>query len=534
VPRVRQRPAASGVHPLGEGGRASPLSPRPAGTRAAVAPSPWKRPAGRTTAQPSGRGVAQGVSTKPSERRPSTTGREIGFRYCRGCLDKQRQIDELKAELVRVKARLRYQERTAREGPFGSSTPSARIPIKASSLPERQQRRGGGKPGHPGHGRQAVAVDAGEPAETIRLPDACPHCGARLQILGSKRRALIDCQPIRMIRRVLRLQRKRCPRCRRVFQAHAPGVFPKSLYGNQLLAHVAVQHYVYGVTLGQLERQTGIGYSSLVQALHGLARRLAPVLVPLRRRYRRARVKHADETGWRTDGKNGYAWLFATPKLSLFRFRKTRSAQVVREVLGPRRLPGVLIVDRYNAYNRAPCRLNYCYAHLKRDVEDLAKEFPDNPEVLAFVEAFAPLLGQAIHLRTLRLSLPAFRRQAHRIQQDILRLVAAPASHPAVQKIQNLFREKADRLYAWTRHPSIPADNNLAERELRPLVIARKISFGSQSDAGAQTREVLMSVLLSLKKRTPQVQPAFKAALDALAEDPTRSPYALLFSLNSS
>ncbi|MHC4397512.1 MAG: IS66 family transposase [Planctomycetota bacterium] len=59
------------------------------------------------------------------------------------------------------------------------------------------------------------------------------------------------------------------------------------------------------------------------------------------------------------------------------------------------------------------------------------------------------------------------------------------AGHPAIQKIQDIFREKADRLYHWAGDRIIPADNNLAERELRPLVIAVKISFGSQSDAGA-------------------------------------------------
>jgi transposase len=44
--------------------------------------------------------------------------------------------------------------------------------------------------------------------------------------------------------------------------------------------------------------------------------------------YRNSPVKHADETGWRTDGNNGYAWLFCTPEISIFRIRKTRSASV--------------------------------------------------------------------------------------------------------------------------------------------------------------------------------------------------------------
>ncbi len=63
--------------------------------------------------------------------------------------------------------------------------------------------------------------------------------------------------------------------------------------------------------------------------------------------YKKASVKHADETSWHNDGQNNYAWLFTTPELSIFRFRKTRSAQVVKEVFGEKALPGVLVVDRY-------------------------------------------------------------------------------------------------------------------------------------------------------------------------------------------
>ena len=95
-------------------------------------------------------------------------------------------------------------------------------------------------------------------------------------------------------------------------------------------------------------------------------------------------------------------------------------------------------------------------------------------------------------------------------------------------------REKAERLYHWAGDRSIPVDNNLAERELRPLVIARKISFGSQPDAGVRTREILMTVLHTLKKRTPDVTSAFRTALDKLAEDSDIDPYKAMFSFDSS
>jgi transposase len=75
----------------------------------------------------------------------------------------------------------------------------------------------------------------------------------------------------------------------------------------------------------------------------------------------------------------------------------------------------------------------------------------------------------------------------------------------------------------------IPADNNLAERDLRPTVIARKVSFGSQSDAGAQTRGVLMSVLPTLKKRQVDVVAQLKRVLDQLALDLHQDPFLLLF-----
>ena len=176
-----------------------------------------------------------------------------------------------------------------------------------------------------------------------------------------------------------------------------------------------------------------------------------------------------------------------------------------------------------------PCAIQYCYAHLLREVADLSKEFPDFSEVSQFVAAFAPLLAQAIQLRAQEPILARFRQRALELKLEIKALVHSPAQHPGIQKIQNIFREKATRLYHWAKTPAIPADNNRAERELRPLVIARKISFGSQSEQGAQTREILMSVLHTLRKRTTDLFGTFKRALDALAKDEQRDPYNLLF-----
>jgi len=448
---------------------------------------------------------------------------------CPGCLEKQLVIDRQKEEIARLKARLRYQERTAQEGPFGSSTPSAQIPIKPNTTPECSHRRGGAKAGHKGHGRRGIPTDEVSRQRWVAGPERCPYCGGALDPKGTKARTVIDVDPVR--KQVIRyeLEQRDCTGCHRTFTARPRGVFAKSLLGNRLLAYVALEHYLHGLTLGRLSTQLGLGQGTLWAALHQLARRLAKVPERLLLEYRRARVKHADETGWRNDGLNGYAWLFCTALVSLFRFRQSRAASVAQEVFGAKRLAGVLVVDRYKGYNQAPCAIQYCYAHLLREVQDLAKEFPDTAEVLRFVASLAPLLAQAIKLRAHGLKLPAFRQRALELKLEIKSSIYAPAQHPGIQRIQNIFRENASRLYHWSKRPTIPAENNRAERELRGLVIARKVSFGSQSEQGARTREILMSVLHTLGKRTDDVFGTFKDCLDALAEDEKRDAYELLF-----
>jgi len=454
--------------------------------------------------------------------------------YCKECLNKQQTINELEEEISSLKSKLHYQERTAKEGVFGSSTPSSKIPVKPNSPKAHQRNRGGGKVGHKGHGRASICEEDADKVEKIPIGNVCPDCGSTLEQKGTKARTVIDCQPVKMKKIVYHLERKRCPKCKKVISAKPPGVLARCLYSNQLLAYVAVQHYIYGNTLGQIEKQTGIGYSSLVDAMHQLSKRLKDVPNALIEVYRDSPVKHADETGWRTDGNNGYAWLFCTPDISIFRVRKSRSASVAKEVFGEKPVQGVLVVDRYNGYNKMPCSIQYCYAHLLRTVKDLEKDFPENVEIKAFVKALAPQLANAISLRTLDITDRQFKQQAAKIKNEIINISTRQARHPAIQKIQDIFRENADRLYHWAEDRNIPADNNLAERELRPLVIARKISFGSQSDAGARTREILMTVLHTLKKTTADVTTVFKSALDKLAEQGDTDPYKAIFSFDSS
>lgn len=454
---------------------------------------------------------------------------DYGVNLCEGCLEKQREIDRLREEVRLLKARLNQRERQQEEGVFGSSTPSSLKPLKANSKQDQSEKRGGAKNGHPGHGRRACSAAEADEIHRVELRERCPDCGGPLGAASIRTRTVAEIAPIVVKRICYELERRSCRNCRKSFQAQAPGVLPKSLLGNQLLSEIVGEHYLQGVPLSSLTRRFGLNLGTVIDALHRLSRSFHPALKQLKEEYRRAPVRHADETGWRTDGHNGYSWLFCTDRVSLCLYRQMRSASVVKEVLGEKDLDGVLVVDRYNGYNKIRCRIQYCYAHLLRDVEDLRDEFAEEAEVQTFTTTVIPLLSEAMHLHGKTLSDEQYYRAAGSLKRKIEQVMKAEARHLGIRRIQDLFIEKAERMYQWAKDRRVPADNNRAERELRPTVIARKVSFGSQSEAGAKTREVLMSVMQTLKKRIKDPIREFKRALDELALDANLDAVKTLF-----
>lgn len=448
---------------------------------------------------------------------------------CPECLEKQRKIDSLTEEVQRLKDKLRYTQRKQMEGAFGSSTPSSKLPVKPN-VDNTTKKAKGARLGHKGNGRKRFDENVADQVVHLKADHvACPQCGGVLQDKGVESRMVLESSPVVPKKVFYQLPKQYCPYCRKSFRPKPAGVLPKSLFGNQLIANAVEAHYLTGVPMGRICDQTGMGPGALVEVFQRIARLFKDAPEALIKQYRNAPVKHADETSWRTNGKNGYAWLFATPKISIFRFGESRSAAVPKEVFGQQPLSGVLLVDRYSAYNKVPCQIQYCYAHLLRDITDLEKNFPNESQVSRFVGTAAPLISLAMGLRSQAITDCEFAQRAALLKSDIEAVMQSPAKHLGIQHIQNIFRQNPLRLYQWAIDRHVPADNNLAERDLRPSVIARKISFGSASDAGARARSVLATVVSTLKKQQINVSAHLKNVLDQLACNINQDPTSLLF-----
>lgn len=459
-----------------------------------------------------------------------------GLNLCEACLEKQREIDRLTEEVARLRIQLSQKKRKNREGYWGSSTPSAKQPLKANSPAEERRKQGGAKPGHKGNGRSGHSTEEADEVHQINASQSlCPHCQVSLWHRGYRMRSVLELEPIKVKRVIYQLERRSCPRCERYFQATAPGVLPHALVSNNLLIEIAESHYLQGIPLARISERLGLNYGTVVEALHRVAALFKQSLEQLKAEYRSSLVRHADETTWRTDGHNGYCWLFTSDSVSLYLYRATRAAKVVQEVFGKQLLEGYLVVDRYQGYSRVPCRVQYCYAHLLRDLKDTQAEFIDEPEVESFTTSMIEHLAQAMHLTAnKKMEDEQYYQEAQELKRQMFVACQEGSQHLAVKRWQDFFVEEENKLYQWVEERRVPCDNNRAERELRPTVIARKVSFGSQAEEGAKTREVLMSVLHTLKKRVRNPRQRLKEVLDKISQQPELEPSTLLFAADSS
>ena len=443
--------------------------------------------------------------------------RDYGVNSCDGCFEKQRVIDRQLEEIQRLKQKLNVNQRKSEKGFFGSAAPSSKIPLKPNSLAENQAKKGGATIGHRGVGRQVFSsTEADEVRFAAVEAETCQTCQCRLSRQSSNERAIYEMEGERVRKIYYEIERKACRQCRQIVAGKVESAMPRAALSNRLVAEVAEQHYVLGRTLGQIAERLGINYSTLSESLKRIGKVLEPGLERLKSDYRQAAVRHADETGWRTDGAGGYSWYFGSQAVSLHLFRETRGASVAKEVFGGEQLPGVLVVDRYNGYNRVPCQIQYCYAHLLREIKDLESEFEASQEVKNYTRAMKLHLTDAMQLRKRELSEADYLKQADELKAKIEELNQRQAKHGAIRKWQDFFVEKEARLYQWCLSQEIPAENNYAEREIRRTVIARKMSFGSQSREGAKTREIWTSILQSLKKREVNPRDKLVRALESV------------------
>jgi len=243
-----------------------------------------------------------------------------------------------------------------------------------------------------------------------------------------------------------------------------------------------------------------LSIGEIVELTHTVRRELQPEMDALLTTVQGSGVIHGDETGWRENGQNGYVWGFlgvAPQPVYYFVYHQSRASRIPQGILGLH-FKGHLISDFYGGYNVIRGPHQRCWVHMLRDLHQLKEAHAETADVLAWATSVRALYDEG---QTWRQAHPTPTEAACQEQYDALLTRAcalgekyALTEHPCRTLAKRILRHQ-DELFQFVRHPEVPADNNPAERALRPLVIMRKISGGSRSAEGSKTRLTLFSLV---------------------------------------
>ena len=384
----------------------------------------------------------------------------------------------------------------------GSSGMPGNQPHSSRQAPEKKEPR---KPRRHGFARQRMT-----PTRRVEHAVAvCPDCGTHLNggwVQRTREVIELPVAPVEVTEHAL--VARICPVCqrRRLPKEALQGV----VLGQQRLGVNLVSLMVTLREEGRLPiriiqwyletvHQLHLSVGAIVQAVHGVARQAETAVREVLEQVRASPVVQGDETGWRQDGSNGYVWTFSTPSERYF-LRRGRDKGVVDEVLDSS-FSGVLVSDFYAAYNHYPGLKQRCWAHLLRDIHDLKGLYPEDAGLAQWAEAVHQVYTEA------KASVLPRAQPGHRTQlmlEEKLMVLARPfLKDPlAVQaKLCRRMERFIKELFVFASDPAVPSDNNAAERSLRHLVTSRKISGGTRSGQGTDSKMTLASLFGTWRAR---------------------------------
>ena len=334
-----------------------------------------------------------------------------------------------------------------------------------------------------------------------------------------------------------------CPSCRRTVYATAPGELRNCAIGPTTKAVGVWLHHQLKLPFRQVQDlfATLFGMSFVpASALNfslTAASRSQPLYDDLREKIRASTLLHLDETSWRLDGLGAWLWYAGNAALDFFHIDRSRATEVIASILGDD-FAGDIVSDGYAVYDALLVRWRQtCLAHIICTAKEIAAEIPliENPAPyqpdIAFADAVAGFFSDVCDLDQKRRSGHLSRKRARALVPTLRRrleaLCAIGLSHPKALNLRDRLlspARDAKKLFTFLTRPGMPPTNNHAERALRGPVLARKISFGSRSDAGAHAFAVLASILGTARR---QNQPAIPFLYALFTADPLAAHAAL-------
>jgi len=438
----------------------------------------------------------------------------------------ERQYEALKAENAMLREQI---ERNSQN----SSKPPSQDIRKGFKSKEKKEK---GKPrgaqfGHGGYEPKFYPLAACETVEE-HYPKHCLNCGTVLQGKDPApyRVQQVELPPVLPVVREHRFHALPCACCGASTRAWDEAVIGSSRYGERVVATVGILSGQYRqshrMVQGLLGELFGVELSvgSINQLRQESSTAVAAAVTAAHRYVQQQGQVNMDETSFaqgNNDGNNatghkGWLWVMVTPLVSYFAVFLSRSSLVCQQLLGET-FTGIIGSDRFSAYHHLSlASRQVCWAHLKRDLTQIAERKGVAGDLgQALLEQQRLLFEQWYRVRDGTLSRSAFAQVVQPSRERFGQLLREGASYEiapkektplakTVRTCQQLLKIEP-ALWTFVTTEGIEPTNNAAERALRPAVIWRKNSFGSQSQAGSLFVSRMLTVATSLRAQNRSV-----------------------------
>jgi transposase len=420
------------------------------------------------------------------------------------------------ALILALQERIRELEARLGQNSANSSRPPSSDPPQTPARPTAPPsgRKRGGQPGHRGACRALLPIEQVDEVEEV-VPEVCRHCGQPFPEHAGRRAQAWRHQVVELLPLAVRVTEyqmgvRRCLACGKRTRADLPTGVPRRPFGARLTAVIALLSGRYRLSRREVRQllqdlwQVRVSLGAVVRQEQAQSAALAPVVEEARAAVQQADVVNLDETGWRQERKRAWLWTVVAAGLTVFHIDSSRGGTAVEAVLGAE-FGGVVGSDRWSAYNRFPAeRRALCYAHLKRDFQALVDRGGEAESIgrwgLAEIERLFALWHR---FRAGEFGRRDLQRRLIPLQARLGRLLRRGQETPA-RKAAGLCRELTKwwpALWTFARVDGVEPTNNVAERALRPAVLWRKGSFGTDSEAGTRFVEQLLTVVATCRQQ---------------------------------
>ena len=391
--------------------------------------------------------------------------------------------------------------------PPSTQHPHAKLPAKKP----RSKKKRGGQPGHAKHQRPLIPTEQCDEVQTLK-PTECRRCGTNLSGCDVEpwRHQVWELPEIKP--RVTEYQQHRlaCRRCGKTTCAPLPPGVPTGQAGPRLVALTALLMGCFRQSKSRvalfleqvLQQPCSTGWVVKLQKQATAA--LRPAYDELVSQLPKQPILALDETPTKEGAAKSWLWTFVAAPYTVFAVRSSRKATAVKDLLG-QDFGGVVHCDRARMYLSLE-RLQWCWAHLKRDFQALIDRGDKQAQRLGhdLMRPTHQMFRLWIRYRDGTLTRPGWKRLMGPVRQEIeaLLLRGAYSGNPRLVGMCGELYDHRAWLWTFLDVEGVEPTNNASERALRHAVIWRKLSFGTQSSAGSRFVETILTVVETCRQQS--------------------------------